>query len=186
MPLHNLAILIDIECNRPRTFRDSPVPSARTGTAGLLCRLQGCFGIGMGNPSAGVFGLSYRPTRHKTRLIVLARPNVIRYLGYRRDKENGVMGVHGSKDKISMCQTAAASTVHVHRAGPKCTGWTEWTEECAPECVLFGVGPEKGLPILFRVFHLFHSPCGTEQAIPSSVRWPDWFSPPEILVGKRI
>lgn len=120
MSLHDLDTFIDQELGTIGLGGCSPVPLARTGTAGLLCRLQGCFGIGMGNPSAGVFGLSYRPTRHKTRLIVLARPNVIRYLGYRRDKENGVMGVHGSKDKISMCQTAAASTVHVHRAG-------EWT-----------------------------------------------------------
>lgn len=127
VPLDDLDTFIDQELGTIGLGGCSPVPSARTGTAGLLCRLQGCFGIGMGNPSAGVFGLSYRPTRHKTRLIVLARPNVIRHLGYRRDKENGVMGVHGSKDKISMCQTAAASTVHVHGAGSKCTGWTEWT-----------------------------------------------------------
>ena len=125
MACHDFDTFIDQELGTIGQGGCSPVPSARTGMAGLLCRLQGCFGIGMGNPSAGVFGLSYRPTRHKTRLIVLARPNVIRYLGYRRDKENGVMGVHGSKDKISMCQTAAASTVHGHGAGAKCTGWTE-------------------------------------------------------------
>lgn len=36
-------------------------------------------------------------------------------------------------------------------------------QECAPECALLGVGLEKRRPIMFRVFHLFHSPGGTEQ-----------------------
>ena len=82
MACHDFDTFIDQELGTNGQGGCSLVPSARTGTAGLLCRLQGCFGIGMGNPSAGVFGLSYRPTRHKTRLIVLARPNVIRHLGY--------------------------------------------------------------------------------------------------------
>ena len=74
MACHDFDTFIDQELGTIGQGGCSPVPSARTGMAGLLCRLQGCFGIGIGNPSAGVFGLSYRPTRHKTRLIVLARP----------------------------------------------------------------------------------------------------------------
>lgn len=72
MACHDLDTFIDQELGTIGLRGCSPVPSARTGAAGLFCRLQGGFGIGMGNPLVGVFGLSYRPTRHKTRLIVLA------------------------------------------------------------------------------------------------------------------
>ena len=62
MPLHDLAVLIDTKCYRPRSFRGSSEPSARLLTAGLLCGLQGTFGIGVGDLSAGVNGLLYRPS----------------------------------------------------------------------------------------------------------------------------
>ena len=52
--LDDLASLIHQECRRADTRGAPAEPSARTGTAGLFCRLQGGFSIGMGNPSAGV------------------------------------------------------------------------------------------------------------------------------------
>ena len=73
--------------------------------------LEGGFGIGVGNPSAGVFERT-----------VLAGPDVVRHLGYRRDTKNGVICVHGSKERGCLCQSVAASGVHVHGAGAKGTG----------------------------------------------------------------
>ena len=96
MSLHDLDTFIDQELGTIGLGGCSPVPSARTGTAGLLCRLQGCFGIGMGNPSADVF-----------RRIALAGPDVIWHLGDGRDKKNGVMWVHGSKVSFCLCQSVA-------------------------------------------------------------------------------
>ena len=107
VPLHDLAVLIDAECYRPRFFRGSSKPAACLLTAGLFCGLQGSFGIGMRNLPASVFGLLHGPARHKIRLIVLARPDVIRHLSYRRRKKYGVMWVHGSKTNHQMSQTVA-------------------------------------------------------------------------------
>lgn len=54
MALDDLASLIHQECRRTGTGGAAAEPSAGMGTAGVFCRLQGGFGIGMGNPSAGV------------------------------------------------------------------------------------------------------------------------------------
>ena len=91
MPLHDLAVLIDAECYRPRFFRGSSEPSARFLTAGLFCGLQSGFGIGMRNLPAGVFGLLYGPARQEGGLIIPARPDVIRNIRYRRGNNNGLM-----------------------------------------------------------------------------------------------
>ena len=107
MPLHNLAILIDTECYRPRFFRGSSKPSARLLTAGLFYRLQGTFGIGVGNLPAGVFGLLHGPARQEGGLIIPTRPDVVRNLRYRRGNKNGLMWIHGPKANHQMCQTVA-------------------------------------------------------------------------------
>ena len=60
--LHDFAVLIDTECYRPRSFRGPSEPAACLLTAGLLCGLQGTFGIGVGDLSSGVNGLLYRPS----------------------------------------------------------------------------------------------------------------------------
>ena len=57
MTLDDLASLIYQKCRWAGTRGAAAEPSSGMGTAGLFCRLQGGFGIGMGNPSAGVFGL---------------------------------------------------------------------------------------------------------------------------------
>lgn len=62
MPLHDLAVLVDAECYRPRIFRGPSVPSTHLLTAGLFGGFQGSFGIGVGDSLAGVFGLLYRPS----------------------------------------------------------------------------------------------------------------------------
>ncbi len=107
MPLHNLAILIDTECYRPRFFRGSSKPAACLLTAGLFCGLQGSFGIGMRNLPAGVFGPLYGPGRKEGGLIIPARPDVVRNLRDRRSNKNGVMWIHGPKTNHQMCQTVA-------------------------------------------------------------------------------
>ena len=57
MALDDLASLIHQECRWAGTRGAAAEPSAGMGTAGVFCRLQGGFGIGMGNPSAGVLWL---------------------------------------------------------------------------------------------------------------------------------
>ena len=76
------------------------VPSAWITATGFLCGLEGGFSIGMGNPSGGVFGGR-----------VPAGPDVVRHLGYRRDRKIGVMRVHGSKDRGCLCQSVAGGFV---------------------------------------------------------------------------
>ena len=107
MTLHDLAILIDAECYRPRAFRGSSKPSARFLTACLFCGLQGGFGIGMRNLPAGVFGLLHGPARQEGGLIIPTRPDVVRNLSDGRGNKNGVMWIHGPKANRQMCQTAA-------------------------------------------------------------------------------
>ena len=107
VPLHDLAVLIDAECYRPRFFRGSSEPSARFLTTGLFCSPQGGFGIGMRNLPAGVFGLLHGPARQEGGLIISARPDVVRNLRYRRGNKNGLMWIHGPKANHQMCQTVA-------------------------------------------------------------------------------
>ena len=57
MTLDDLASLIHQECRWTGTRGAAAEPSAGMGTAGVFCRLQGGFSIGMGNPSAGVLRL---------------------------------------------------------------------------------------------------------------------------------
>ena len=75
--------------------------------------LEGGFGIGVGNPSAGVFGRT-----------VPAGPDIVRHLGYRRDTKNGVMWVHGSKGNSCLCQTVAGAARLLFRSGTGGTGGT--------------------------------------------------------------
>ena len=116
VPLHDLAVLVDTECYRPRFFRCSSKPSARFLTAGLFCGLQGGFSIGMRNLPASVFGLLHGPARQEGGLLIPTRPDVVRNLRYRRGNKKGLMWIHGPKGNASLCQSAAASTVHGHRA----------------------------------------------------------------------
>ena len=55
--LDDLTSLIHQECRWAGTRGAAAEPTAGMGTTGLLCGLEGGFGIGMGNPSAGVLGL---------------------------------------------------------------------------------------------------------------------------------
>lgn len=55
--LDDLTSLIHQECRRTGTRGAAAEPAAGMGTAGVFRGLQGTFGIGMGNPSAGVLGL---------------------------------------------------------------------------------------------------------------------------------
>ena len=57
MTLDDLASLIHQECRWAGTGGAAAEPATGMGTAGLFCGLQGTFGIGMGNPSAGVLWL---------------------------------------------------------------------------------------------------------------------------------
>ena len=107
MPLHDLAVIIDIEGHRPRSFRCPSEPSACFLTASHLCGLQGSFGIGMKNLLASVFGLLYGPARQEGGPIISARPDVVRNLRYRRGNKKGLMWIHGPKVNRQMCQTVA-------------------------------------------------------------------------------
>lgn len=107
VPLYDLAVLIDTECYRPRTFRGASEPSAHLLTAGFFCGLQGGFGVWMRNLPAGVFGLLHGPARQEGGLIISARPDVIRNLRDGRGNKNGVMWIHGPKGNHQMCQTIA-------------------------------------------------------------------------------
>ena len=57
MTLDDLASLIHQECRWAGTGGAAAEPSSGMGTAGVFRGLEGGFGIGMGNPSAGVLGL---------------------------------------------------------------------------------------------------------------------------------
>jgi len=57
MALDDLASLIHQECRWAGTRGAAAEPSAGMGTTGVFRGLEGCFGIGMGNPSAGVLWL---------------------------------------------------------------------------------------------------------------------------------
>ena len=62
MPLHNLDTFVDQELGSIGLGGCAAIPSARAGTTSLFCGLQGTFGIGVGDSSAGVNGLLYRPS----------------------------------------------------------------------------------------------------------------------------
>ena len=118
MPLHDLDTFVDQELGGIGLGGGAAVPSAWTTATGFLCGLEDRFGIGMGNPSAGVFGRT-----------VPAGPDIVRHLGYRRDTKNGVMWVHGSKGNSCLCQTVAGAARLLFRSGTGGTGG------------MFGIGP---------------------------------------------
>ena len=95
--LYDLAVFIDAECYRPRSFRGSSKPSARFLTAGLFCGLQGGFSVEMRNLPAGVFGLQHGPARQEGGLIIPVRPDVVRNLRDRRSNKMGSCGFMAPK-----------------------------------------------------------------------------------------
>ena len=111
MTFHNLAVLVDPKCNRPRSFRGASEPSACLLTASLLCGLKGAFGIGMRNLPAGVFGPLYGPGRKEGGLIIPARPDVVRNLCYRGGQKR-LMWIHGPKGnhQVSNCCRCSISS----------------------------------------------------------------------------
>lgn len=70
MALDDLAGFVDQEGGGIGLAGGATEPSAGVGAAGAFGGLEGAFGIGMKNLSAGVFGLLYGPARKVARAVV--------------------------------------------------------------------------------------------------------------------
>lgn len=97
MTLDDLASFIHQEGRWTGTRGAAAEPSAGMGTAGVFRGLEGGFGIGMGNPSAGVLWLLCGPSREITRPIIARGPDVVRDLSGRRWQRYGTLRLHSGQ-----------------------------------------------------------------------------------------
>ena len=118
MPLNDFVALVDPEGGG--AFGGTAEPAAGITATGFFCSLQGRFGIGMWNSFAGVFGFLYGPSGDPGGAGITRCPDVIWDFGDGWGNKNGLMWIHGPKGNASLCQSAAASTVHGHMAFGRC------------------------------------------------------------------
>ena len=115
MTLYNFAVFVNHELHTVGLVGGPAEPAAGFAPARFLCCLQGRFGIGMSNLSAGINGLLYGFSRQPGRAAIPRHPDIVRNFSNRRSNKNGV--IHGPKFIPHLCNNAADTVEMPGQAG---------------------------------------------------------------------